>query len=110
LPLRRSANFHFRIHGFQRFYLVGSNQNQKVFRVLKIDRTEPEDLIIMDDKVRYTHEEIRNLLTMIDSGNKSRDSQQAGRGAQGGLTKCVSAFGIFGTMNCFHGMLPFKRF
>lgn len=35
----------------QRFFLVGSNQAQTKHRVLKIDRTEPKDLVIIDDKV-----------------------------------------------------------
>lgn len=36
---------------FQRYFLVGSNQAQTKHRVLKIDRTEPKDLVIIDDKV-----------------------------------------------------------
>lgn len=36
----------------QRYFLVGSNQSQTCHRVLKIDRTEPRDLVIIDDKVR----------------------------------------------------------
>ena len=35
----------------QRFFVVGSNNTETRFRVLKIDRTEPRDLIIVDDKV-----------------------------------------------------------
>lgn len=31
---------------------MGSNQAQTKHRVLKIDRTEPKDLVIIDDKVR----------------------------------------------------------
>lgn len=36
---------------FQRYFLVGSNHAQTKHRVLKIDRTEPKDLVISDDKV-----------------------------------------------------------
>lgn len=36
---------------FQRYFLVGTNQAQTKHRVLKIDRTEPKDLVIIDDKV-----------------------------------------------------------
>jgi len=35
----------------QRYFLVGSNIAQTKHRVLKIDRTEPRDLLIIDDKV-----------------------------------------------------------
>lgn len=36
---------------FQRYFLVGTNQAQTKHRVLKIDRTEPKDLVLIDDKV-----------------------------------------------------------
>ena len=36
---------------FQRFYVVGSNNTETRFRVIKIDRTEPKELHITDDKV-----------------------------------------------------------
>ena len=36
---------------FQRYYIVGSNYTETAFRVLKIDRTEPRELHIQDDKV-----------------------------------------------------------
>lgn len=35
---------------FQRYFLVGTNQSETKHRVLKIDRTEPKDLVIIDDK------------------------------------------------------------
>lgn len=35
----------------QRLYIVGSNNTETRFRVLKIDRTEPRELNIVDDKV-----------------------------------------------------------
>ena len=53
-----------------RFYIVGSNEDQSKFRVLKIDRTEAKDLVISDDKIIYSEKEIRELLTMIDVGNR----------------------------------------
>jgi hypothetical protein len=47
---------------FQRYYLVGSNNTESKFRVLKLDRTEPRELGISDDKIVYTAKEIRELL------------------------------------------------
>lgn len=35
----------------QRYFLVGSNQAETKYRVLKIDRTEPKDLVVIDDRV-----------------------------------------------------------
>ena len=36
-----------------RYYVVGSNPEQTKFRVLKIDRTEPRELLVIDDKLIY---------------------------------------------------------
>ena len=65
------------------------------FRVLKIDRMEPKDLIVIDDKMEYTQDEIRDLVNMIDVGNRNRTSQ---RGNTGGVARVVSAFGIVGKL------------
>ncbi|CAH2076255.1 unnamed protein product, partial [Iphiclides podalirius] len=69
-----------------RFYLIGSNNTQTRFRVLKIDRTDPKELILVDDKVEYNKQEIHQLLNMIGFGNRSSRSP--------GFNKLVSAFGI----------------
>ncbi|PSN50035.1 hypothetical protein C0J52_03285 [Blattella germanica] len=55
-----------------RFYLIGSNNTQTRFRVLKIDRMEPRALSVIDDKVEYTKEQIHDLVAMIDAGNRTR--------------------------------------
>ena len=54
---------------------------------------EPYDLSLTDDKVEYTQEEIRDLVTMIDVGNRTRVGQ---RSASSGVARVVSAFGIVG--------------
>lgn len=74
----------------QRIFLVGSNNTQTKFRVLKIDRTEPRALVVIDDHVEYSHQEIRDLLSMIDMGNRPRQRNNLG------FSKTVSAFGIAG--------------
>jgi hypothetical protein len=58
--------------------------------VLKIDRTEPKTLVLIDDHVEYSHQEIRDLLSMIDMGNRPRPRNNLG------FSKTVSAFGIVG--------------
>nr|CAD7263310.1 unnamed protein product [Timema shepardi] len=77
----------------QRFYLVGSNNTQTRFRVLKIDRTEPRELSVVDDGTEYSHDEIRDLVTMIDVGNRTRVGQRL---TSNGVARVVSAFGIVG--------------
>lgn len=75
---------------------MGSNNTQTRFRVIKIDRMEPRDLIIYDDKVEYTTEEIKDLVNMIDSGNR-------GRSINSGCSKVISAFGIVGFIRFLEG-------
>ena len=82
-----------------RFYVVGSNNTQNRFRVLKIDRTDPRGLNISDDTTVYSSKEIRDLLTMIDDGNRSKIGQKMGSG----LTRTVSAFGIAGFVKFLEG-------
>ncbi|KAI8520730.1 phosphatidylinositol-3,5-bisphosphate 5-phosphatase [Branchiostoma belcheri] len=84
----------------ERFFLVGSNNRETKFRVLKIDRTEPKELVIIDDKVEYTQREVRELLSMLDVGNRAtRPAQKGGAG----LTRTVSAFGIVGFVRFLEG-------
>lgn len=77
----------------QRFYLMGSNNTLTRFRVLKIDRMEPRELVVVDDKREYTQDEIKDLVNMIDLGNRTRVGQ---RNNIGGVARVVSAFGIVG--------------
>ncbi|CAL1677908.1 unnamed protein product [Lasius platythorax] len=76
-----------------RFYLMGSNNILTRFRVLKIDRMEPTELVVVDDKREYTQDEIKDLVNMIDMGNRTRAGQ---RNNVGGVARVVSAFGIVG--------------
>ncbi|XP_068313075.1 phosphatidylinositol-3-phosphatase SAC1-like isoform X2 [Pyrus communis] len=70
----------------QRFYLIGSDRNKRLFRVLKLDRSEPDDLNISEDPVVYSPQEIKRLLQRIAEGNR----------ATGGLTFVTKVFGIAG--------------
>lgn len=85
-----SSTFTHLVFNFQRFYLIGSNNTQTRFRVLKIDRMEPRELELVDDKREYTQDEILDLVDMINMGNRTK----GGRGSSGIAT--VSAFGIVG--------------
>ncbi|KAJ3414686.1 phosphatidylinositol-3,5-bisphosphate 5-phosphatase [Chytridiales sp. JEL 0842] len=76
-----------------RFYMVGSNQHEDQFRVLKIDRTSPYELNVTDDEVTYSKSEMMDLLAMIEHGNK----------ATGGLQKVAQCFGIIGFIRFLEG-------
>ena len=88
--------------------MVGSNDSQTKFRVLKIDRTEPRELIISDDKIVYSEREIRDLLTMIDVGNRSKVGQKMGSG----FNKTISSYGMIGFVRFLEGNYtgPLHRF
>ena len=57
---------------FQRLYVLGSNEAQTEFRILKIHRTEPKSLVIEEDNGVYNAREINNIIGMADSGNRSK--------------------------------------
>ncbi len=70
-----------------KIYVVGVDQGETTYRVLKIDRNaDIEDLAINEDNVEYNRSEIAHLLRTIEGGNK----------AHGGLTRATSAWGIIG--------------
>lgn len=84
---------------------MGSNNTLTRFRVLKIDRMEPTELVVVDDKREYTQDEIKDLVNMIDMGNRTRVGQ---RNNVSGVARVVSAFGIVGKIitrsHFFHTM------
>ncbi|XP_043962480.1 polyphosphoinositide phosphatase [Gambusia affinis] len=82
-----------------RYFLVGSNHAQTKHRVLKIDRTEPKDLVIIDDKHVYSQQEVRELLGRLDLGNRIKMGQKG----SSGLSRAVSAFGIVGFVRFLEG-------
>ncbi|XP_073193106.1 polyphosphoinositide phosphatase isoform X9 [Lepidochelys kempii] len=83
----------------QRYFLVGSNHAETKYRVLKIDRTEPTDLVIIDDKHVYTQQEVRELLGRLDLGNRTKIGQKG----SSGLSRAVSAFGVVGFVRFLEG-------
>ncbi|KAK3506888.1 hypothetical protein QTP70_030909 [Hemibagrus guttatus] len=82
-----------------RYFLVGSNNAQTKHRVLKIDRTEPRDLVVIDDKHVYCQQEVRELLGRLDLGNRTKIGQKG----SSGLSRAVSAFGIVGFVRFMEG-------
>ncbi|XP_068087388.1 polyphosphoinositide phosphatase [Hyperolius riggenbachi] len=82
-----------------RYFLVGSNHAETKYRVLKIDRTEPKDLVIIDDKHEYNQQEVRELLARLDLGNRTKMGQKG----SSGLSRAVSAFGIVGFVQFLEG-------
>ncbi|XP_048209664.1 polyphosphoinositide phosphatase isoform X2 [Perognathus longimembris pacificus] len=82
-----------------RYFLVGSNHAETKYRVLKIDRTEPRDLVIIDDRHVYTQQEVRELLGRLDLGNRTKMGQKG----SSGLFRAVIAFGVVGFVRFLEG-------
>ena len=70
-----------------RFYLVGADVMDSNFRILKIDRmADSGDLSIVDDDIVYSKNDMNQLLSAVDDGNKS----------SGGLKLRRSTWGLLG--------------
>ena len=72
----------------QNFYVVGRDKGQMHWRVLKIDRSEPSELLIHEDPTTYSSIECKNLLHGIKEGNK----------AAGGCEFVTTYYGIVGML------------
>ncbi|XP_014233608.1 polyphosphoinositide phosphatase isoform X2 [Trichogramma pretiosum] len=81
------------------FYLIGSNVTLTSFRVLRIVRSEPKELNIINDEKEYTQQEVREMVKAIDSeGNDTSRKHGVSN-----ITKIVSAFGIIGFVRFLEG-------
>ncbi|KAL3625263.1 hypothetical protein CASFOL_030717 [Castilleja foliolosa] len=69
-----------------KFYMVGRDKTRTFWKVLKIDRSEPSELNIREDRTTYTERECSDLLRRIHEGNK----------ATGGLKFVTTCYGIVG--------------
>lgn len=68
--------------------MIGRDKNRTIWRVLKIDRSDPSELNIWQDSATYSENECYDLLRRVDEGNK----------AIGGLKFVTTCYGIIGTI------------
>ncbi|KAH9893933.1 SacI homology domain-containing protein [Cubamyces lactineus] len=69
-----------------RFYVVASNTSDSRHRIIKIDRTSQDELIVVEDEAVYSGKQMSAMLKMLEDGNKGC----------GGLGKARVFFGIAG--------------
>ncbi|OBZ74532.1 Polyphosphoinositide phosphatase [Grifola frondosa] len=78
-----------------RFYVVASNTSDSRHRIIKIDRTSQEELIVVEDEAVYSGKQMSAMLKMLEDGNKGC----------GGLGKARVFFGVAGfikfTAGCY---------
>lgn len=55
----------------KRFYIIGCNQSETQYRVLKLDRSDHQTLDVVEDGAIYTKGELADLMAMIENANKS---------------------------------------
>lgn len=71
-----------------RFFIVASNTSDSRHRMLKIDRTVQDELVISEDDAIYSGRQMSEILKMLEDGNKGA----------GGLGKARVFFGIAGKL------------
>jgi hypothetical protein len=71
-----------------RFYIIASNSANSRHRIVKVDRTSQDELVVVEDEAEYSRKQMNNMLKMLDDGNK----------ASGGLGKARAIHGIAGIL------------
>ncbi|CUA69205.1 Polyphosphoinositide phosphatase [Rhizoctonia solani] len=74
----------------RKLYVVATGASDSRYRMLRIDRSASEELVVTEDEAVYTEREITEVLRMLEDGNK----------VSGGLNKVQE----------FHGIVGFVRF
>ncbi|KAF7107363.1 hypothetical protein CFC21_107998 [Triticum aestivum] len=72
--------------GTEKFYILGTNTDKTLWRLLKIDRMEPSELNIDEDSTMYSHSEYLDLRKTLDEDHRST----------GGLNFVTNCCGIIG--------------
>jgi hypothetical protein len=69
-----------------RFYIIASNASDSRHRIIKVDRSSQDELVVVEDEAEYSGKQMSAMLKMLDDGNKG----------SGGLGKPKVFFGIAG--------------
>jgi len=69
------------------FYVAASNTSESLHRIIKINRTAQDELVVIEDEAVYPGREMTDMLKMLEDGNKT----------SGGLSRPKIFFGIIGT-------------
>ncbi|KAH8107843.1 polyphosphoinositide phosphatase [Cristinia sonorae] len=69
-----------------RFYIVASNTSDSRHKIIKIDRSSQDEVVVVEDDTTYSGKQMNAMLKMLDDGNKGC----------GGLGKPRVFFGVVG--------------
>nr|VDD58714.1 unnamed protein product [Brassica oleracea] len=84
------------------FYLIGRDKKKTFWRLLKIDRTDPNELNLFEDPTRYTHEQIVELKKWISRGNQEYSGLRA-------ETTCYGIIGFVKFLGPYYMLVIKKR-
>ena len=95
---------HIHVHArLQWLYVVGSTNDGTSCRLLKLSRSHPSNanpgLVVEEIGGEYSEQEIKDLLIMLDDGNKCTANKYKSHG----LKQVASAFGIIGFIRFLEG-------
>jgi len=75
----------------QRLYILGTNSDKTLWRLLKIDRSEPSELVIDECSTVYSDSEHHDLLKGLDEEHRST----------GGVKFVTKFYGVIGKFSSF---------
>ena len=73
----------------QKFYILGTNTDKTLWRLLTIDRMEPSELNVDEDSTVHSQSDYLDLLKILDEDHKST----------GGVKFVTNCFGIIGKLS-----------
>ena len=73
----------------QKFYILGTNTDKTLWRLLTIDRLEPSELHVDEDSTMHSQSDYPDLLKILDEDHKST----------GGVKFVTNCFGIIGKLS-----------
>lgn len=74
-------------------YIVGCNEQENRFRILKVDRCDPRKLNLLPEARAGSIREIKSILATIEGACASNEGESQ---SQKGINKVLSAYGIAG--------------
>lgn len=82
-----------------KYFIIGSNDGETRFKILKIDRTDPRELLVEEDCTVYSLAEIKEIVERLHAGNLGKNKSWKSRG----LVQTSTAFGIIGFVRFLEG-------
>lgn len=83
-----------------KYFLVGSNKEESRFKIIKIDREQPFDLVVEQSGTEYDLNEISKIIAALHAGNSGKSTSKFWTR---GLVQSLTAFGLVGFVRFLEG-------